>query len=144
MFRIIENTICPLTGNVDLSYTFQLYDNPAKQFKTVFSDTKFAERKILEMKRDYLLFTFQHYLKDCEDIYKELLVYHEIKEKAFVKLREANNVMQNYIFKNIVELIIKLEPLLTFVLPPDYNPKYNFLYSIKNELVSFSQENLKI
>jgi len=145
MFKIKKLDVCPLTGHVDYEIEFSIYGGPARITKGTFYSKTQANRKIYEMKRDYLLFTIEKLVNECNQLAElGLTKKTQGRLQAFAKLIEGLHYIQDKELNPIAEIILKLEPFLEYILPPETNDRYNFLYSQKVRLCNFSKETINI
>lgn len=145
MFKVKKIDVCPLTGHVDYEIEFSVYGGVSRVTKGTFYSKAQANRKIEEMKRDYVLYTIEKLVNECKQLMElGIIKKYDGRLKAFEKLNEAIHYLQDKDLQKITATIIQIEPFLNYILPPETNERYSFLFSQKQRLVNFSNETINL
>lgn len=141
MFKVNKFEKCHTTGFVTIEIEVQMWKRPARKFSESFTAEPDAKRRIRRLQTDYMLFTLENIVSVCRECLELNITYNTVNKKmSLEKCTSGLHYLQSRELETICDLILKINPLLDHILPPDTFYDYDFLYKTKIHLINFCTE----
>lgn len=141
MFNIKKYEVSKATGYVTIAGEYAMWNRPAKEFKESYRSEFDAKRRIERLKTDYILFTLEQYIKVCRELIElKISVNSPGRMLALEKCTTGTHYLQDKQLTSIADTLVKLQPFLKNILPPESNEDFDFLYAIQLRLFTFSTQ----